>query len=116
MTPEGALQFWGGDAPVYLRWMYVFWVLGVLLVEYGSLLPKATILLTHLASVAVAVAFQHRSVHGPDSLHALLEIGAGGEHLENGRRIPAVVVGARVLHRCPPRRRPGGYHAVRTSA
>lgn len=54
LTPEGALQFWGGDAPVYLRWMYVFWVLGVLLVEYGSLLPKATILLTHLASVAVA--------------------------------------------------------------
>jgi len=54
LTPEGALQFWGGDAPVYLRWMYVFWVLGVLLVEYGSLLPKATVLLTHLASVAVA--------------------------------------------------------------
>ncbi len=54
LTPEGALQFWGGDAPVHLRWMYVFWVLGVLLVEYGSLLPKATILLTHLASVAVA--------------------------------------------------------------
>ncbi len=54
LTPDGAFQFWGGDAPVYLRWMYVFWVLGILLVEYGSLLPKATILLTHLASVAVA--------------------------------------------------------------
>jgi len=54
LTSEGALQFWGGDAPVYLRWMYVFWVLGVLLVEYAGLLPKATIVLTHLASVAVA--------------------------------------------------------------
>jgi len=54
LTPDGALQFWGGDAPIYLRWMYVFWVLGVLLVEYASLLPKATIVLTHLASVAVA--------------------------------------------------------------
>jgi len=54
LTADGALQFWGGDAPIYLRWMYIFWVLGVLLVEYGSLLPKATILLTHLASVAVA--------------------------------------------------------------
>ena len=54
LTSDGALQFWGGDAPIYLRWMYVFWVLGVLLVEYTSLLPKATIVLTHLASVAVA--------------------------------------------------------------
>lgn len=54
LTSDGALHFWGGDAPVYLRWMYVFWVLGVLLVEYSSLLPKATVLLTHLASVAVA--------------------------------------------------------------
>jgi hypothetical protein len=54
LTAEGALQFWGGEAPIYLRWMYVFWVMGVLLVEYASLLPKATIVLTHLASVAVA--------------------------------------------------------------
>ena len=54
LTPDGALQFWGGDAPIYLRWMYVFWVLGVLLIEYASLLPKATIVLIHLASVAVA--------------------------------------------------------------
>jgi len=54
LTPEGALQFWGGDAPIYLRWMYVFWVLGVLLIEYRQLLPKATILCAHVASVAVA--------------------------------------------------------------
>jgi len=54
LTHDGALQFWGGDSPIYLRWMYVFWVLGVILVEYAALLPKATILLTHLASVAVA--------------------------------------------------------------
>jgi len=54
LTSDGALQFWGGDAPIYLRWMYVFWVMGVLLIEYASLLPKATIVLTHAASVAVA--------------------------------------------------------------
>jgi len=53
-TPDGALHFWGGDAPLPLRWMYVFWVLGVILIEYRQLLPKATILCAHVASVAVA--------------------------------------------------------------
>lgn len=62
-SAEGVVHFWGGDVPWALKGMYAAWILGVLLFDYGHVLPKATVLVVHLASFLVAIS-------SPDFFHA----------------------------------------------
>ncbi|WP_025742122.1 hypothetical protein [Aquimarina pacifica] len=55
VTGNGEVQFWGGNAPMYLQVMYVFWVSNVFLIEFRQYLPKATMYLAHAATVVIAL-------------------------------------------------------------
>src|SRR5262249_18042094 len=89
VTASGQIHFWGGDAPVWLRWMYVSWVTGILLLEQNRTFPKVTIQVVHLASVAVAFSsgeFFHARILSASHLFVLNFVflyesrGWGGEH------------------------------------
>ncbi len=55
VTPDGEVQFWGSNAPMYLQVMYVFWVANVFLVEFRQYLPKATMYVAHAATMVIAL-------------------------------------------------------------
>lgn len=54
ITKANELHFWGGNTPMLLQFVYFFWLLNLLFIEYRSLLPKITVILVHLASFIVA--------------------------------------------------------------
>ncbi|MFL0100875.1 hypothetical protein [Tenacibaculum maritimum] len=54
ITVHNELQFWGGNTPKALQFVYFFWLLNLLFVEYRSLLPKLTLASVHLASFIIA--------------------------------------------------------------
>ncbi|PTD15110.1 hypothetical protein V8245_09595 [Flavobacterium columnare] len=54
LSPDNKILIYGYDAPLELQFIYCSWLIGVLLIDSNSLLPKATVLIVHLASFIVA--------------------------------------------------------------
>ncbi|MFK7003847.1 hypothetical protein ACIPCA_09650 [Flavobacterium covae] len=54
LSPDNKILIYGYDAPLELQFIYGSWLIGVLLIDNKFLLPKATVLMVHLASFIVA--------------------------------------------------------------
>ncbi|MFK7049396.1 hypothetical protein [Flavobacterium columnare] len=54
LSPDNKVLIYGYDAPLELQLIYCSWLIGVLLIDNKLILPKATVLMVHLASFIVA--------------------------------------------------------------
>ncbi|GAA3512726.1 hypothetical protein GCM10022393_28190 [Aquimarina addita] len=95
ITPDGEVQFWGSNAPLYLQIMYTFWVANVFLVEFRQYLPKATMYLAHAATMVVALMsneFFHARILTASHLFVLNAIFVYKDMDWNGRHFAVVPV------------------------